>query len=150
MRAVSELWNAIGIDVCTLHGVDHNYFHKDGEFVYEGIGKARQHAFYLLLIELMLDKHRKLYAIPYEPLNGIDALHHKLFMKTGWSLGEVKSIDLKDIVFLLLDEIKISSSDEKFHVYLDSLKIYEFAEKPKFGLLDDWNPSKYDDYTKKL
>ena len=83
------------------------------------VSHCRSHLYKLILIELYLHEHRLKYKNSLILLDGINSLHHLVFLKTNWSLDQIHSLSLYAKLFVLLDEIVPSKLSDKAQSYLE-------------------------------
>lgn len=67
--------------------------------------EAYMRAEQLLRLDIALEKHRSIYATQWEPLAGITALNHLLFVRTGWTPQQIEALSFGDILLLLLKDL---------------------------------------------
>ncbi|MFZ4219179.1 ECs1072 family phage-associated protein [Enterobacter ludwigii] len=68
--------------------------------------RAWLHAELLLRLDMLIIEHRKAFATDWQPLPGEEALNHLLFVRTGWTPNQIKSLSFDDILLVLHEALK--------------------------------------------
>lgn len=98
----------------------------------------------IFALEIILAQHRNQFGTLWNPLNGRLALEHKLLMKYKWPLSEVKRITLKDALFLLQDELKLTELPELAQRVIHNFQAQRARAIFPDVLDEEWNPSQHE------
>ncbi|PPE61912.1 hypothetical protein F157LOC_00746 [Pectobacterium brasiliense] len=150
MSYISNLWEAISIDISKRYNIPNADFFSKIEFDNESVSNARSHAYFILLLELTLQAHRNKYATPFETLSGVAALHHKIFLKTKWHPKTIKDLDYQECLFVLLDDLRLENLPEKYQEFLKILEIQKSSSELMRPLLEGWTPEKFEHYVSRI
>ncbi|MBK5072215.1 hypothetical protein I2494_07720 [Budviciaceae bacterium BWR-B9] len=137
MSTYSDLWHVIISRVADVRGIAHssigfkNYNNADTVKLY--LRSAQ-----IFTLELILHIHRSKYGTKFEPLSGIKALHHLIFMKTKWRIEDIEKMSLNHCLLVLQEDIRIDKLPADAQEYLSYLPDYSLTFD---GFLDnEWAP----------
>jgi len=121
--------------VSEYHGVDIYGLIKQPEH-----DQMRNRTALLFSLEVVLDLHRAKYGTHFSPLNGRDALDHLLLQKYKWPLSDIRSLNLRDIVILLQEEMTPANLPESARLILQNYNVLN--SKKTFPEIkdDEWDP----------
>ncbi|EKN3982426.1 hypothetical protein RSJ44_004434 [Yersinia enterocolitica] len=150
MNTYANLWNEISSDICSKYNVPHSYFFEKEQLGRSDVLIARNHAYLILMLELVLQEHRDKYSLPFEKLSGSAALHHKIFLKTKWLPQVIRDLCYEDCLFVLLEDLRPENLSAEAQSFLKNIEAQKFVFEPNKPLLEGWTPEKYELQVKHL
>jgi len=109
MSDYANLLQIIRMRVCESRNLSHAAYPKDSL----QDNQIRNRTALIFVLELVLHQHRAQYGSIFNPLQGKEALHHLIFMKTNWLPSEIRKLNFQDALFVVQDELMIENIPEE-------------------------------------
>ncbi|CQH11323.1 hypothetical protein ACOZ7A_000031 [Yersinia enterocolitica] len=113
MSGYSNLWYSIKNHINEVRGIK-NVGYADANDSLKVDNRTMQ----IFILDVFLHEHRKKYGSGVFPLQGKNALHHKILMKYKWPLSVIREMSLNDSLFVLQDELILANLPEDAQKYL--------------------------------
>lgn len=117
MSGYGKLYSAIIPELAKHYEISE--FEYDNNHDLTRVSLCRSHLYKLILIEIYLHEHRLKYKDSLISLDGLNSLHHLVFLRTNWNLEQINNLSLYAKLFVLLDEIVPSKLSDKAQSYLE-------------------------------
>lgn len=101
----------------------------------------------ILILESVLHEYRRENSTIYEPLDGIKALHHLVFMQTNWTFETIRSTSLSDLMLCIHNLITLDKSPPSVQMLVSPYIPEETFTFEQFET-DDWNAKENSRYLK--
>ncbi len=135
MSDYSHLLQVIRMRVCESRKLSHTAYSKDSL----QDNQIRNRTALIFILELVLDQHRAQHGSIFTPLQGKDALHHLIFVKTKWLPSEIRKLNFQDALFVIQDELKKENIPEEAQELLKAFYLPSVAITFDDFLEQEWD-----------
>lgn len=137
MSSIHDLWHVVKSRVCENRGIQNTRFNSETR--QDNCIKSR--SVQILVLEIVLHKHRQRFATKFEPLENEKALHHLIFTKTMWKPSEIRELTFADSLLVIQDELRTDKLPEDIKHFIEEIGLPSFACSFEELLDSDWAPT---------
>ncbi|MDE1479512.1 hypothetical protein KKI90_21705 [Xenorhabdus bovienii] len=138
MNAYLSLWNTISQRVASVRNIENIPLGVRRSWTPEET-QLMLRVLQIFILENILHEHRQKHGTLMEPLSGIRALDHKIFIKTHWTFNEIRSMSLEDKLLVLHDEIKVENLSPEAQSFVVGKNISDFSIIFEDFRSEEWN-----------